>query len=310
MLVSVLMPARNAAATIGEAITSVIRQTHTDLELLVADDASDDATASIVEGYGDPRITLIRNSCRLGPGRSRDLLIDVARGDHVAVLDADDVYAPGRLQRLLDVAPPGEGLVFDDIMECHQVRGGLHPWRRIHGSGFGPPAANQALVPCTLTDLISARRFLIKPIISRAALDRLGVRHPDVTYAEDGGFFWTLLARGMPAYYLPEAHYFYRITPGSASSFAGRSGVLADVIERLLEEDIDPPTRDAINRRIRYLRHLATFTSYSSLPPIRRVLASTSCLIQNPALLQGFVAGLPARVDYQLSRLIHGGAIR
>src|SRR5690606_11175419 len=144
-LVSVIMPAHNAADTIGEAIASVMRQTHADLELLICDDASTDATVSIVEGHDDPRIMLVRSSRRLGPGQSRDLLIDRAKGKYIAVLDADDVYTPVRLERLLDVAPPGDVLVFDDIMECHQTRDGLRPWRRIHGNGFGSPPGNEAL---------------------------------------------------------------------------------------------------------------------------------------------------------------------
>lgn len=310
MLVSVIMPARNAQATILEAIRSVLAQTHQQFELLVCDDASTDATASIVAGIGDPRIRLLHNPASLGPGPSRDRLIAAAQGDYIAVLDADDVYLPGRLQRLLEVAPPGECLVFDDIMECHETPDGLRAWQRVHGDGFAALRAEGAVVPCGLADVISARRFLLKPLITLAAIRRLGVTHPAVPYAEDGAFFWTLLARGLPAYHLPEAHYLYRITPGSASASRDRNALLADVVEGLLAEDLAPAAREAVLRRASFLRRVATFKAYSRLPWSARLLASVSFMFKNPDVTRSYLLGLPGRANYQLSRLRNRGARR
>lgn len=310
MLVSVIMPARNAQATVLEAIRSVLAQTHRDFELLVCDDASSDATASIVAAVGDPRLHLMRNATSLGPGPSRDRLIAAAKGDYVAVLDADDVYLPGRLERLLQVAPPGDCMVFDDIMECHETPAGLQPWQRVHGNAFGTPRANGSVVACSLADVISARRFLLKPMITLAAIRRLRVSHPAVPYAEDGAFFWTLMARGLPAYHLPEAHYLYRITPGSASSSKDRNALLAEVVDGLLAEDLDPVAREAVVRRASYLRRLATFKSLARLPWPARVLATLGFVFKNPDMARNFVLGVPGRARYHLSRLRHGGARR
>lgn len=310
MLVSVIMPARNAEATVLESIRSVLAQTHQDFELLVCDDASNDATAAIVASVDDPRIRLLRNAAGLGPGPSRDRLIATAKGDYIAVLDADDVYLPGRLERLLQVAPPGDCLVFDDIMECHETPAGLRAWQRIHGARFGKPHGGGAVVACTLADVISARRLLLKPMITLAAIKRLGVSHPAVPYAEDGAYFWTLLARGLPAYHLPEAHYLYRITPGSASAAKDRNALLADVVEALLTEELDPAAREAVARRASFLRRVAAFKSLSRLPWSARWLASASFVLKNPDVASSFLLGLPGRAGYQLSRLRHGGARR
>jgi succinoglycan biosynthesis protein ExoO len=310
MLVSVIMPARNAEATVLQAIQSVLCQTHENLELLVCDDASSDSTATIVASVGDPRVRLLRNPSSLGPGPSRDRLIASAKGEYIAVLDADDVYLPDRLERLLDVAPAGDCMVFDDVVECHDTPGGLRAWQRVHGERFGTPRDGRALVRCTLADVISARRFLMKPMITLAAIKRMGVSHPAVPYAEDGAFFWTLLARGLPAYHLPEAHYLYRITPGSASASKDRNALLADVVEGLLAEDLDPVAREAVVLRASFLRRLATFKSLSRLPWSARVLASISFMLKNPDVTRSYLLELPGRARYQLSRLRNGGARR
>ena len=310
MLVSVIMPARNAEATILEAIRSVLAQTHQELELLVCDDASSDATGEIVSAVGDPRLSLVRNESKLGPGPTRDRLIDTAKGNFVAVLDADDVYLPRRLERMLQVAPAGDCMVFDDTMECHDTPSGLKEWVRLHGKRFGTPIHGGDVMQCSLADLISARRFLIKPMITLDAIKRLGVTHPPVAYAEDGGFFWTLLARGLPAFYLPEAHYLYRITPGSASSSKGRNDLLADVVEGLLAEDLDPLARAAVAKRAAFLRNLATFKSLSTLPLVQRGLAVPPFMLHNQDIVRSYLRGLPRRVHYHLSRLRHRGMRR
>ncbi|RKR06951.1 glycosyl transferase family 2 [Kushneria sinocarnis] len=97
--VTVLMPAYNRADVIPWAIDSVLRQTLDDFELLIVDDASTDSTASVVEGYTDPRIRLIRQTGNQGPARTRNHGLELARGRYIAILDSDDQAVPSRLAR-------------------------------------------------------------------------------------------------------------------------------------------------------------------------------------------------------------------
>jgi len=94
-LVSVVIPAYNAEATIAAAIDSVRAQTHGDLEILVIDDGSTDTTADVIAGYGDS-VTVVRNENQ-GVSRARNAGIERARGPFVAFLDADDVWQPQKL---------------------------------------------------------------------------------------------------------------------------------------------------------------------------------------------------------------------
>jgi glycosyltransferase involved in cell wall biosynthesis len=93
--VSVIIPAYNSAATIGRAIASVLAQTLTPLEIIVVDDGSKDETARILsEQY--PTINLIMQQ-NAGAARARNKGVEMARGDLVAFLDADDAWHPQKL---------------------------------------------------------------------------------------------------------------------------------------------------------------------------------------------------------------------
>jgi glycosyltransferase involved in cell wall biosynthesis len=96
-LVSVIMPARNAAGFIAEAARSIFSQTEPDLELLVVDPASTDGTGETVRALGDSRLRLIRSDSPLIAGCARNLALAEARGEFVAFLDADDFAEPRRL---------------------------------------------------------------------------------------------------------------------------------------------------------------------------------------------------------------------
>lgn len=104
-LVSVVMPAYNAAAYIREAMESVIGQTVTDWELIVIDDCSGDESLEIAHEYAkaDPRITVMRNECNIGVARTRNRAIECSRGRYIAFLDSDDAWYPEKLQRQIQL---------------------------------------------------------------------------------------------------------------------------------------------------------------------------------------------------------------
>jgi teichuronic acid biosynthesis glycosyltransferase TuaG len=97
--VSVVMPVWNSAATVAEAIGSVLAQTFGDLELICVDDASDDASCAIIAALAktDPRISLLRQPSNAGAGPARNAGIRAARGRYVAFLDADDLWHKQKL---------------------------------------------------------------------------------------------------------------------------------------------------------------------------------------------------------------------
>lgn len=96
-LVSVVIPAYNAARTLGATLDSVQAQTLDDLEVLVVNDGSVDHTASIAKRHGDPVRCISTPSG--GVSRARNTGLEASTGRYVAFLDADDQWEPDKLER-------------------------------------------------------------------------------------------------------------------------------------------------------------------------------------------------------------------
>jgi glycosyltransferase involved in cell wall biosynthesis len=116
-LVSVLIPAYNAGPYLGEALDSVLAQTYRPLEVIVADDGSEDDTVEVARSYGDP-VRLVQQE-RGGNGAARNAAVAVAGGQYYAFLDADDRFMPGKLQAQMDAldGDPGLDVVFGHVRE-------------------------------------------------------------------------------------------------------------------------------------------------------------------------------------------------
>jgi glycosyltransferase involved in cell wall biosynthesis len=115
-LVSVLIPAFNAEKYIRETLASVASQTHRQLEIIVVDDGSSDATAALVEEFSrsEQRLRSYRQPNQ-GVAAARNYALNVARGEYVAPIDADDLWHPRKIEaqlRRMLTGGPAVGLVY------------------------------------------------------------------------------------------------------------------------------------------------------------------------------------------------------
>jgi peptidoglycan/xylan/chitin deacetylase (PgdA/CDA1 family)/SAM-dependent methyltransferase len=101
-LISIVIPARNAAATLAQTLDSVLAQTEGDWEAIVVDDGSTDETAAIIAAYAarDPRFSGLTGP-GMGVGNARNLGIAAARGKYLHFLDADDWNDPSFYEKML-----------------------------------------------------------------------------------------------------------------------------------------------------------------------------------------------------------------
>ena len=116
-LLSVLTATYNGEEFVAETIESVLAQTYPEIEHVIVDDASTDATAEIVEDYArrhPERVRLVRSRERAGPCRRRNDALDSAHGSVLAWLDHDDLWVPEKTQRQLDAldADPRAGFAY------------------------------------------------------------------------------------------------------------------------------------------------------------------------------------------------------
>jgi len=191
--VSVVIPVYNGEQTVAAAIDSVLAQTFRDFEIIVVDDGSTDATASILQRFGS-RITIVRQS-NVGFCGARNAGIARSRGEYIALLDADDTWTPDKLEKsiaMLDGAPQVV-LIYTDVVN-QDIAG--------RDLGTSPIDASTAHAP-TLDEMLS-RLWPIMPstvVMRRAAYEKCG-RFIE-GFSEDMDF-WIRIREQGEFRYLPE----------------------------------------------------------------------------------------------------------
>ena len=250
-LISVVMPARNAESTIVRAIESVLSaQAPSSIELLVVDDGSTDSTLAIVKSLAsaDGRLVVL-SANGIGANAARNVAIEYANGEWIALLDADDWWAPGRLPALIaDAEAAGADLVADDVIS---VRREDQPGKSL----FADRGIEiEGRTPLRLVDLVSRDLGTLQPIFERRLL-KTGLRFP--AWARQTGDFWFMLhlvnAAQAPVV-VGRAGYYYRrhgttLSSASPRMWAGSASVTADLLaDPRLEVDTD--VRVLLERRL------------------------------------------------------------
>lgn len=109
--VSIIMGIYNCAATLPEAIDSILAQTFSDWQLVLCDDGSKDSTYTVAESYQEKfpnKIVLLQNERNMGLNHTLNRCLQIANGEYVARMDGDDISLPTRLEkeaRFLDAHP-------------------------------------------------------------------------------------------------------------------------------------------------------------------------------------------------------------
>ena len=292
--VSVIIPAFNAAALIGNAIGSAQAQTQGEIEIIVVDDASTDDTVAVVEHLAaeDKRLRLVRMSRNGGPGAARNAGLNAARGEWIGLLDADDRYHPQRLETLLAAgATPETQLVADNLalvlMPQMQRVGFMIP------AGWLPEPRCIDAVEFVAGNMRTASQHRVgygylKPIIRRDFLMRTGIRYDDMRFSEDYIFVLRCLIAGARYIALPDALYDYAINENGLTT-----GHSADDLVRLVDCECallrtpgimpNAPLRDAMERHIRAVELALGWFRFAQAIKRRDPVAALSQVFQSPA---------------------------
>ena len=102
-MISVIIPCHNNEKTLDRALSSVVKQTYTDLEIIVIDNGSDKPVENSDELYKDARITIYSTPEILGAAGARNKGVRMAKGEFVAFLDADDYWETDKLDKQMKV---------------------------------------------------------------------------------------------------------------------------------------------------------------------------------------------------------------
>ncbi|MDQ3100397.1 MAG: glycosyltransferase [Bacteroidota bacterium] len=206
--ISVIIPAYNAERWISDSIVSVLDQLLTDLELIVINDGSTDSTAEIARRIDDPRLRVI-DRLNSGVSEARNAGIDLATGEYISFLDADDAMVPDNLLRKIEFLEFSKvHWVFGDLVLCDED---LKPTGTILYGTDEDVLRNVLLgtgkaVPAPCSNIIA----------HRSCFDQ-GIRlDPDLSNAADQDLV-IALARSYRYAHIPAALNLYRQLPGSMS---------------------------------------------------------------------------------------------
>lgn len=216
-LISVLLPAYNAAATLDQTLASLAQQTCRDFEVVLVDDCSTDATAALAQRFAPHlRLKVLRNETNQGVARSLNRGLAAAEGEFIARLDADDLAQPNRLQRQLDVLREQPQLdVLGTHMVMFQARAGADGAVTMHALGLLAHPLTDAAIKTALVQ----RNVLSHPslMIRRGFFDDVGGYNPGLDYAEDYDLWCRGALLGKRYANLPEALTWYRLHGGQVS---------------------------------------------------------------------------------------------
>ena len=212
-LVSVVIPAFNRARYIDRTIASVLTQSYPNLELIVTDDGSSDGTAQRLEAYERRgQLTLLRHpgSANRGQSASLNLALEHASGEYISVLDSDDMFAPRKLEILVNYLEQHQdvGLVYSNgyaVDECDEILYEIHS--PDHEETNDP---NRLLMDCY---------FLLpqNALVRRSVFDQAGRFEEAFRSAQDHDMLLRIAEVTRMAY-IPDHLFYYRRHGDSISS--------------------------------------------------------------------------------------------
>jgi glycosyltransferase involved in cell wall biosynthesis len=211
-LVSVIMPAYNCEKYVKKAIDSILNQTYSNFELLIADDCSKDSTKNIIDSYIDIRIKRLHNEANMGYLQASNKLFKECKGDFITFQDADDYSASNRLELLVDYLKknPDYSCVGSNIIKVDDSNNELYITNfPLNDSEIKSRFADTKVV-MTGSALLIKKEIVAKVGTYNLYFDRLG--------SEDV-YWFSLIISHFKVSNITDKLYYYRSNPTSVTSF-------------------------------------------------------------------------------------------
>jgi len=211
-LVSVIINVLNGAATLPEAVESVLAQTFADWELIVWDDCSTDGSADTLNRFTESRIRYVRSEVVVPLGQARQRAIDIARGEWIAFLDQDDIWLPHKLEQQLALAndPTEVALIYGRTVRFYPG-GTERDYDQAHEYAPLPGGT-------IFTELFTKSCFIAmsSAMFRRSAVGQIGGIPRSINIIPDY-YLYTAIARRFPVAAVQEVVCRYRMHPRNTS---------------------------------------------------------------------------------------------
>jgi GT2 family glycosyltransferase len=227
-LVSVIIPCKDGAAWLGAAIGSCLGQTWKNLEIIVVDDHSSDASLRVASGYEAPAVAVLESE-RTGASAARNLGLERARGEFIQFLDADDVLDPDKIRVQMERLAAGP--------QSTVASGAWARFRETPGdTTFSPEPVWNDLAP---------QEFLISSwlgggmmpnfawLTPRAVIEKAGPWNERLSLNDDGEFFCRILLASSGILFCWDARGYYRTSADQTLSKRRDRNALASAFEAI-----------------------------------------------------------------------------
>ncbi|WP_447750964.1 glycosyltransferase family 2 protein [Sphingopyxis fribergensis] len=209
---SILMPVYNVAPFVEECLGSILDQLdgQPGIEVILLDDQSTDGSADLCRemiARCQCDVRLLHHAENSGPSAARNSMLEVARGDYVWFVDADDKILPGAIRSLHEIVTRAR----PDIVMCDYVREGSERYPTFDGPGHRGGNSTEALV----AGVFAKRRLHAWSRVWKRDLFGASIRFPVGAYFEDAATVPWLLLQAKSYYYAAEPWVYYRSRPGS-----------------------------------------------------------------------------------------------
>ncbi len=259
---SVIVAAYNAADTLEHCIKSIQAQTVRDIEIIIADDKSQDGTLALARklSQDDKRIIVIEKSENSGPAGARNAALEAATGEWIVVVDSDDGIDPARLEKMREAAVQNDAdIVFDNLV-YHPV-GNAQEYAYLPDTLtiFGNLPFETYAASSTVSNPLPNLGFL-KPVLRRSLLEQNGIRYDEnLRIGEDSLLIFSLFATGAKAWLMREPFYHYYKNKNSISAVfdAEKIRKMAEALKIFLTKNgriLKPQDRSAVESLEKDLR--------------------------------------------------------
>lgn len=211
-LVSVLIPCYNAESFIAASIESALRQTHSNIEVIVYDDGSTDSSRTLLNGFAKDKRIRLEYGPNLGGNAARNLLLALAKGEYIQFLDADDILHEDKLRLQLDNFSPTVDMVF---CEYHSFTDSLQDDLNYHSF----PALNEDLTSYFVSNSV----ITMLPLHRKKHLIEVGGFNSNLKCCQEYELHYRLARRcWQRVNKISQSLCYYRKTPNSVSSNQAR----------------------------------------------------------------------------------------
>jgi glycosyltransferase involved in cell wall biosynthesis len=218
-LVSILIPAYNAEASIGQTIRSAIAQTWPRKEIIVVDDGSSDRTAGVARQFASKELTVV-STANQGLSAAVNYAYKLCQGDYIQELDSDDLISPDKIEKQLGALREG------DSKRVLLSSPWAHFYYQPHRARFVRTSLWADLTPVEWLTRKMSENLLMQNatwLYSREIAEAAGPWDTDLHYDQDGEYFCRVLLASEGTRFVPEGKVYYRASGTSSISFIGTS---------------------------------------------------------------------------------------